>query len=79
MRIWRRCSRPSWTSPAWGMGKSVKLETKHRSDSSHVKHRYMYKEVDCMVILKVVDLYKMDMLLFQYSAEQYLEEAGVIC
>ena len=62
-----------------GMGKYVSLETKHRSNSSSAEHRYLYKEVDCMVIRKVVDMYKMDMLLFQYSAEQYLEDGGVIC
>ena len=62
-----------------GMGRFVTLETKHRSNSSSVEHRDMYKDVDCEVIRKVMNMFRMDMMLFQYSAENYLTNSGVHC
>jgi glucuronate isomerase len=62
-----------------GMGKFVTLETKHRANSSSNEHKHLYRDVDCEVIRKVVDMFKMDMMLFQYSAEQYLASGSVHC
>ena len=62
-----------------GMGMFVSLETKHRSNSSSSRHRHLYREVDCQLIRKVVEVFKMDMMMFQYSAEQYLAGVSVQC
>ena len=62
-----------------GMGKHVRIETKHRSKSRSEDHRYLYRDVECRVIKKVVKMFRMDFILFQYSAQQYLVDAGVTC